>query len=352
MLHVHCGDTSADALRRSGVPGEVIVWCDLLTEGPILRDVPWDAWLAARAESLARSLGGEVEETTCGQWLSDQELRLGEFAKHEEVVLWFDACLFDQTILIRHLDWFSQQSLRKTRLSLICIGEFPGFRKFKGLGELTPEQLVSLLDTRREVTREETALAVRAWAAIGSQDPRSVEALLAEDLGALPYLREALLRHLQRFPSARNGLDRLEQEALEVIAAGSAKLVEIFWRVSDMEEHPYFGDTTLWGVLDTLAAARVPLLDVQGPGPLPRWNPPSDLSAWTVSISQTGREVLSGKCDAVKLNGIDRWVGGVHVCGEDADWRWDDEDSRLRRRSSAITVPCRTVDPCFPQEIS
>ena len=34
MLHIHCGDISADTLRKSGVPGEVTVWMDLLVEGP------------------------------------------------------------------------------------------------------------------------------------------------------------------------------------------------------------------------------------------------------------------------------------------------------------------------------
>jgi hypothetical protein len=26
----------------------------------------------------------------------------------------------------------------------------------------------------------------------------------------------------------------------------------------------------------------------------------------------------------VALNGIDRWVGGVHLQGRDAPWRWDE----------------------------
>jgi hypothetical protein len=38
-----------------------------------------------------------------------------------------------------------------------------------------------------------------------------------------------------------------------------------------------------------------------------------------------GRRVLRGEADHVALNGIDRWVGGVHLHGTAAArWRWDE----------------------------
>ena len=75
--------------------------------------------------------------------------RLEAFADYDEVVLWFEHDLFDQLLLIRHLDWFSRRDLGRTKLSLICIGEFPGFEPFHGLGQLDADQLTSLLGTGR-----------------------------------------------------------------------------------------------------------------------------------------------------------------------------------------------------------
>lgn len=72
------------------------------------------------------------------KFLEVQDTNLEKFQNHEEAVLWFDACLFDQAILIRQLDWFAHQDLGNTQLSLICIGDFPGFNRFRGLGELNP----------------------------------------------------------------------------------------------------------------------------------------------------------------------------------------------------------------------
>jgi hypothetical protein len=33
----------------------------------------------------------------------------------------------------------------------------------------------------------------------------------------------------------------------------------------------------------------------------------------------------------VRLNGIDRWLGGVHLQGGEAAWRWDADAGRLAR---------------------
>lgn len=331
-LHVHCGDSSAASLRRSRVGEAVIVWCDPLMEGPVPEGKSDEELRHVRAEYLGRLTGKEA--ATCLGWLAKQEKALERFADHREVVLWFDACLFDQVILIRQLDWFARRALGETKLSLICVGEFPGFDRFRGLGELSPDQLTSLLDTRHDVTPAETELAVRAWPAFRSPDPTAIARLLESDTSALPYLAAALTRHLEQFPSVRNGLNRLENAALEVIAEGHSKLGEIFSLVSGKEAPAFFGDTSLWARLDEMATAEVPLLTVEGPSRLPRWDREHDLSAWTVAITAAGREVLAGAQDAIQLNGIDRWLGGVHLCGADATWRWDEQHDRLVRKGA------------------
>jgi hypothetical protein len=41
-------------------------------------------------------------------------------------------------------------------------------------------------------------------------------------------------------------------------------------------------------------------------------------------LTAAGRRVLDGDEDHVALNGIDRWIGGVHLVGREVPWRWDD----------------------------
>ncbi len=48
-------------------------------------------------------------------------------------------------------------------------------------------------------------------------------------------------------------------------------------------------------------------------------------------MTETGRAVLDGEADWIKLNGIDRWLEGVHLHGAESRWRWDEENRRLLR---------------------
>jgi hypothetical protein len=47
------------------------------------------------------------------------------------------------------------------------------------------------------------------------------------------------------------------------------------------------------------------------------------------TITNDGIQVLAGRQDFVAQNGIDLWLGGVHLCGAEAQWRWDDETKKL-----------------------
>lgn len=327
-LHVHCGDNSAAALRQSGVPGHVLVIHDPVLEGPTPEGAQDAEWYALRAQYLA-SIGVPFPAEELARKLAKEDRALDDLDGRDEVVLWFDHCLFDQMILIRLLARLAPRNLNGTAVGLICIGDFPGFTKFCGLGELTPAQLASLTDKCSEVTLEQKNLAAEAWSTFCAPDPRGIERLLTRDTSVLPYLRAALARHLEQYPSVRNGLNRLENEILQAVAEGQSDLTGIFRFVCDRETSPFLGDTMLWSWLDRLARAPQPAVIVKGPGPIPRWDPPADVSLWSVALTDVGQQLLDGRADWVRMNGIDRWLGGVYLHGPEAAWRWDEEARRL-----------------------
>ena len=41
-------------------------------------------------------------------------------------------------------------------------------------------------------------------------------------------------------------------------------------------------------------------------------------------LTDSGARVLAAQADQIALNGIDRWIGGVHPHGHHVPWRWDD----------------------------
>ena len=46
-------------------------------------------------------------------------------------------------------------------------------------------------------------------------------------------------------------------------------------------------------------------------------------------LTDDGRRVLDGAADAVAMDGIDRWICGVHLHGRTVPWRWDPQAGRI-----------------------
>jgi hypothetical protein len=162
LLHLHNGDSTCGTLERSGVPGTNRVWADVLHEGPVPADLSPQQIREARARFVAAQ-GWENYETALERYKCWDE-SLASFPEYDEVIMWFEHDLFDQLILIHHLDFFARQDMNRTRLSLVCVGEYPGVEPFHGLGQLNTDQLASLLGTRQRVTSQQLELGSAACA--------------------------------------------------------------------------------------------------------------------------------------------------------------------------------------------
>jgi hypothetical protein len=331
-LHITNGDCAADTLRRV-VHDPVEIAADVLHEGPC-PPIEGNAWHEVRARFLSSDGGSpRYEEIRRGLAKTDETIA-DTLRRGGEIVLWFEHDLFDQLELIRVLDLMAQQKTGGTRSSLICIGSFPGIDRFIGLGQLTADQLATLAGTGVPVIAGHFDLARSSWRAFRAPDPTTLVELtrqldaarLASSEGApvLPFLADALLRFLAEFPSVTNGLSRTEELALRVLHGGQATAGDVFSSTQSQEERPFIGDTTFFDMLQRLASAKVPLVSLAAGSGNPAFR------SRVVAITEAGRDVLAGRADHVRLNGIDIWRGGVHLCGSDSSpWRWDARSETL-----------------------
>ena len=140
--------------------------------------------------------------------------------------------------------------------------------------------------------------------------------MVSTDTTALPFLRQALLRLLAEYPDVRDGTSLTEHRVLQAIESSPLQAVRVFRAVQRMEARVFMGDVTLFARLRTMATARQPLISAPSEARLEEWRHAS------VSITPAGTAVLRGATDAVALNGLDRWIGGVHLHGDRARWRW------------------------------
>jgi hypothetical protein len=325
MLHIYNGDSTADTAKKTNIAGEHIVWREALVCGPTPGHLPESEFIEVRANHLAEAYVVPIEK--CESDLHEQHEALAEFSEHEEVVLWFEHDLFCQINLIYLLNWFAQRDLKGTNLSLICIDEFPSVQIFHGLGQLNEEQLTSLFPRRQPITSAQLEVGSSAWQAYSSPNPAKLISLLASDISALPFLEGALRKHLLRFPSTRNGLGRIENTGLELVAGGYPKFRSLFPAFMRREPEYGFGDAQFYSAMRRMATPPVPVVTQKNGGNSA--HDPARMLLSSFELTELGTAVMAGEEDFVVQNGIDLWLGGVHLKGKESPWRWDEQGQEL-----------------------
>jgi hypothetical protein len=103
VLHVTNGDSAAQRLRIGGVGRQVLPWRDVLHEGPVPSGLDEDRLRVARAAFLA-GLGWAAEDRVLADMCARDARLDGALAAGEELVLWFEADLYDMLQLAQILD--------------------------------------------------------------------------------------------------------------------------------------------------------------------------------------------------------------------------------------------------------
>ncbi len=329
-LHIRCGHDLQEPLKEAGFGGDYYVDIYPYIIGPVREGL---GYLEQRARHIVDCYGDQFDPPLDyeGQLraLEYRERELHASADYERVVLWFEHDVTDQLSLIHLLGHYARHR-RPPRLELVNISDFPGGRRFTGLGELPPEALRMLWTTRKAVSAAQLQLGLDAWRALASPDPRPLAAIMRKRTPALPLLTRALQRHLRELPSAANGLSLTEEMALKLMAepppqwGGVVTLGRIFSAMHwDIDPLPGQGDGLVRDRVLNMEGASGPVFERRpGVGVDGKARPP-----WTdqLDITDLGRAVLKADVDFMSLTPPNRWVGGVEIGAGMPDWRWNDE---------------------------
>jgi hypothetical protein len=282
-LHIVNGDVAGAVLQSSGIAGEVLVWRELYTAGPLnVSAAQRCAWLFEHygipaAEFLT---GHERQQSQCCTALADGI-----------AALWMDPDLFDQAIFMRvcHI-----ANVEHPNAQLYLV-ELP-------YGPLTVEEMPESWQARRLLSGDEIAAAARAWEAYSALSRESLEQWLL-DVGPLyPVLSNALKFQLQRFPG-EDGSGVVERSVLKILAdhEGGFSPTVLFRKVS--EQFPLFGmgDLQFWRILETLSHCSPPLIRYGSQQQDSRIQLPlyldslAGLDGYKVYITENGHRVATGE---------------------------------------------------------
>ncbi len=338
-LHVTNGDGAASGLTRSGLPGDILSWRDILHDGPVPSDDNLQSFRATRAEFLATRGWASASDVIAD--LAARDTRLTDTGVADEVVLWFEPDLFDQLQLMQVLGRFaSRASSDRPRVTIVPADCF--------LAPLTRDKFAPLYNARRDITASDITHGADAWRAFTSSSPQALATMadrLDASIGArtysvnmearLPHLAAALRRQLEEFPDAQHGLSRTERQLCEALYPGQLTLAKLFQTSSQASESwAFLGDWSFAWYTQRLSDCLRPLVmhanntrvvapvrDADGRGFWER----------SVILTPFGQEVVRERADALEENGIDRWIGGTHLTTA-RHWRWDGSVHRLVER--------------------
>jgi len=310
-LHIRCGNDIQHAMAVAGFVGDFLVFPDPYIHGPVPRMDTLEEFIRIRANFITSYFKLKYDEILKG--LSQEYAYLEKARDYDVVYLWSEHDSYDQLLVAKLMDFFSDATKRPPVLKMINITHFPGVKIFNGIGQLPPEAMRVLWDMFTDVTPAQLAIGKRAWSAVCSSSPKALQNFVDSDTAELPTMAIALERHLKQLPSKKNGLNLTENLSLQILHdKGEMDAARLFgWYTNHYEPLAFMGDTGYWNVLEDMATANHPAITLAKQGKKPK--------EWHVAITDTGRKLLTNDVDWLELNHIDRWVGGIHIDSRGGD---------------------------------
>ncbi len=299
------GDHAANALAAHFPDAEILIWRDVLVEGPVPSGIDDETLADIRAKHIEEAFG--MRDVRADFTRRDEAF--DRIQPDDRVELWFETDLHDQLQLIQVLARFQALPVRPELWLTLAAPPLV-------------QHIDAMAAQLARVTDEQRAEGVELWTAFRSPAPGPViEATGAN--GALPEARSALYRLLEEYPAREDGLGRIERKALLAIRDGAIAPTLAFRHYQQTEALPFLGDLGFFHRLDALAFAPQPLIrgiPEGGIAQASRAKQTLEYAHAQIELTETAHRVLEGQADFVTLNGIDRWIGGVHLTDENV-WR-------------------------------
>ena len=294
-IHILNGDATAEIFHETNLVGDILIWREVLCEGPISKYGSLGDFFNQRAEFLDKEYGESVNVSYHSFVIPELE-KLTKLENYDEVVLWFEYDLFCQVNLLFILYYTYSQNIHKNcKVSLICPTDHPELDDFKGLGQLSPEQMANLYGERELILENDLKLAAEAWIAFASPDAMQLNDLVTADYSSvLSCVPSALRSHCTRFPDSRHGLGAIERKLIELIGKQTIPVRKVIGNFLKQDDAFGFGDLQIEQMLERL----------------------SHFISWddeNCRLSSAGEEVSSTGSPTAFFSLEPYWLGGVKI---------------------------------------
>lgn len=250
QLHILNGDSTLSAFQTQSIPGEVMVWREVLAEGKSVVEIGNEAFWKMRKAFFHSFFN--TPDTKYQERVIQEFEKLKALKQYDEVILWFEYDLFCQINMMAILSWLAEQNLDQLKIALICLGKHPNYDRLVGLGEIDPKYYPTLFQNRYTLDKEDLQFAQKFWVTYCTDAPGKLLTLTANQTKQFPYLHKAVEAHLTRFPSTRNGLNQIEQQIVDLFHSGVQEDRQIVGQLLRRENLYGFGDLQYFVYLKNL----------------------------------------------------------------------------------------------------
>lgn len=320
-LIVTNGDSAVQTIKNAGIEADVFAWDDVLHDGPVPGGKTLEELSKIRAKYISSIGWGTYEEIH--QRFVERDNKLKSHSEYDELILWFEHDLYDQLQLIQILAWLADHHDPSTKLTVICEQKF--------IAEQNKKSIFSIFPNRAVVSPSLLNSAKLAWDVFSADTTSKIETFINESEDIF-FVKKAFQFFLQEFPSTKNGSTRTEQTALEFLMDQPEKIGQIFRLHSkEMNRWQYLGDASFALYITRISNVEHPLIIFEDGTEInfhPLHSTMENFWNRTVKITEVGKQVLAGTADFVNLNGIDRWIGGIHLTNN-CQYRYDSENNKI-----------------------
>jgi hypothetical protein len=306
-VHIVNGDSPGGCLRV-GLRlsrDQVLVSEDPLSSGPAPATADLGVWRSIREKYIRELLKSYWPNFSFDEYADHGLLMNAEHLGREKaIVAWAGLGLQDQLLLAWVVFLFDRLSLDISKLLVVQFDRLPSGQEVFSIGELPPETLRAHHPVPRRLDFQEAEELRRLWKVYTSDEP-AVLSNYAAGSSPMPITHRAVSRLLYRYPDVRSGLGVWDERLLCNTAKNGPKALRVIGHTMASESLDRQGDPYLLHRLTALASCRSPLVSLSGN--------PVELRDCEAELTSVGADVLAGKVNNVHQNGIDDWVGGVHL---------------------------------------
>lgn len=308
---LHVVENSAPAGTLSYALGfrrdQLLVNEDRLSCGPAPQTASLDDWRAIR-ETFLRGIYLERPEFSFEEFVIDGLLmNAARFKQDGDVVVWIGLGLQDQLLLAWVAFLFDRLNADPSKLYVVQFEELRPGQRILTVGELSPENIREKHPAPRQLDPHEAAELRQVWKVYTSSDPADL-ASYVRGRSSMPHVQQAISHLVNRYPDIRSGLSECDERLLQYTnekGPVAARIVGNTMGYNDSLDG--LEDSYLFYRLVRMANMKTPLVSLTDT---------RSMRSCEVMLTEFGKRVLGGQASNFRENGLDDWIGGVHLSND------------------------------------